>query len=359
VLLVLAVCLLLGAAATGITILATRDDAKPTTAQALLTTPPTLVAQLPADPDRARAVYGIGFSADGRRLAVADGGTTVGYPGQAALRQYDVRGSATPAEIGRSTIARPDWWGIAFTPDLRTAAVGISDVVLLDVHDPARTSAVSQPFSQHSGTGHRTLFAPDGRVLAIATPDGAVRLWNVADRAAPKAAGAPFGGGAQVLSLAFSPDGHTLAVAGSDSLVHLWNVADRAHPTAIGQPLTGHVSGVWSVAFSPDGKTLATAGGDRTIRLWDLADPARPRPLGGPLTGHADGVLAVGFSPDGTVLASHGPDNIIHLWNVADPAHAAPLGQPLADQWGATFSPNGDLLATVGIDNSIRLWRLR
>jgi WD40 repeat protein len=356
------VCVVLGAAATGITILATRDGKGPTTAQALITTPPSLVAQLPADPDRSRTVYSFAFSADGKRLAVADGGTTADYTGQAALRQWEMKGGgATPAEIDRSTIARPDWWGIAFAPDLRTVAVGISDVVLLDIHDPARTTALSEPFAHHAGVGHRALFSPDGDLLAIATPDGALRLWNVSDRATPKPASEPFGGGGaqQVLGIDFSPDGRTLAVASSDSLVRLWNISDRAHPVALGQPLTGHVSGVWNVAFSPDGKTLATAGGDRTIRLWDVSDPARPRPLGPPLTGHAGGVLAVRFSPDGTVLASHGPDNVVHLWNVADPAHAAPLGQPLADQWGATFSPDGNTLATVGIDNTIRLWRLR
>jgi WD40 repeat protein len=103
-----------------------------------------------------------------------------------------------------------------------------------------------------------------------------------------------------VTSVAFSPDGKILASASRDGTVRLWNVATHSQ---IGKPLTGHTGGVTSVAFSPDGKTLATGTGyrDRTVRLWDVATHRR---IGNPIAGHAGTVFSVAFSPDGKTVAS-------------------------------------------------------
>src|SRR5262249_32780504 len=71
-----------------------------------------------------------------------------------------------------------------------------------------------------------------------------------------------------VESVAFSPDGKLLASASDDQTVRLWDVA-RHQP---GEALHSHSDLVFSVAFSPDGKLLASASSDQTVRLWDV-DP--------------------------------------------------------------------------------------
>ncbi|GFF33840.1 wd40 protein, putative [Aspergillus lentulus] len=137
-----------------------------------------------------------------------------------------------------------------------------------------------------------------------------------------------------VWSVAFSPDGSLLASASDDSLVNLWNPATGI----LKRSLEGHLDSVWSVAFSADSSLLASGSSDKTVKLWDTFTGVQKREL----HGHSNSVWTVAFSANSELLASGSGDNIIKLW---DPA----TGTLKRDLTGAPLLASGSEDGTVNL----------
>ncbi|MFI1279228.1 hypothetical protein ACH4U5_00375 [Streptomyces sp. NPDC020858] len=224
-----------------------------------------------------------------------------------------------------------------------------------DAHHPVQLAVVNQPERLMA-----VAFGEGGRVLATAS-ERSVRLWDVANPRVPAELTTLPDQRSAPTWVAYRPGG-VIATGHTDGAARLWNVNDPRHPRLLATTLAGHTGTVTSVTFSPDGRTLATTG-DTTTRLWDVTDPADPLLLD-VLRGHTDTVTSAAFSPDGRTVATGSWDRTARVWDIAGSRGprkqrtsppAVLLGHP-AIVWSVAFSPDGSTLVSVG--GSTLFWDL-
>ncbi len=62
----------------------------------------------------------------------------------------------------------------------------------------------------------------------------------------------------------FSPDGLILAAASDNETLSLWDLTRRQHISNVGQ----HILPVLAVGFAPDGRRLVTGEQDSSVRIY-------------------------------------------------------------------------------------------
>ncbi|MGF7238108.1 MAG: NB-ARC domain-containing protein [Frankia sp.] len=228
-----------------------------------------------------------------------------------------------------------------FSPDGTLLATASNDSTVR-LWEPM-TGRLVRILTGHSGGVSGCAFSPDGQLLATAGHDQTARVWDAATGAEREILTGHTG---PATSCAFSPDGTLLATTSQDGTVRLWE------PTTgqVVHILTGHAGPVLACAFSPDGQLLATAGHDQTARTWDAATGAEREVF----TGHGDPAPCCAFSPDGRILAVGSHDWKLRLWQVG--ADVSRLQHALTWEYTCAFSPDGAILATAGYDRVVRIW---
>ena len=150
--------------------------------------------------------------------------------------------------------------------------------------------------------------------------------------------------------LAFSPDGTVLASASYDRLIKLWDVEAGKELRV----LKDHSDSVYGVTFSPDGKLLASGAADRAVKVWDVSTGNRLYTLGE----STDWLYAVAWSPDGKHLAAAGVDRSIRVWQV-DRQGGKIVHSVFAHEGAVTrliYSPDGKTLYSLSEDRSVKSW---
>jgi WD40 repeat protein len=199
--------------------------------------------------------------------------------------------------------------------------------------------------SAHSDSITDLAFSPNGKILATASKDKTVKLWNIKNDSITNYRSSD----TQANKALFSPNGQIIATNNSDDeTVKLW----RRDGTFL-----RNIQGDSSVmSFSPDSQAIITGSREDIIKLWtsEGQEVTWKNKIGS--------IASIELSPDGQRIATVGSDNTVRLWK----RDGTPIGvlykypvnrNRVKEIPTVVFSPDSQIIATFGNDNKVKLWK--
>jgi len=260
-------------------------------------------------------------------------------------------------------------------------------------------------FSCNALLGHKDTIlcvdvSPDGRLIASASKDNTIRIWDNQTR---KCIAEGVGHTESVMAIGFAKrTGEFVISAGQDKTLKLWNIKAalkanstgsiiplkskftvKAHDKEInavsvapndslfasgsqdkliklwdpkGQliaTLKGHKRGIWALEFSPVDKVLASASGDKTVKIWSLSDHSCLRTF----EGHTHAVLKLCWITRGMQLLSCGSDGLVKLWTLKSNECTNTFEQHEDRIWALACKDDGDQFVTGDSGSLLNVWK--
>lgn len=298
----------------------------------------------------AESVLSIAYSHDGKYIATGSYDNTI--------KIWDARTGGevmTLPDNSNSSKIEPHTEGIrsvAFSPDgklLASASIDRSVIIWnIEIKNPIlKVELSSSIFS--------VAFSPDGEELAISVASGFVIQYDIESHQANMVYKQVDDDDARIPCdnldcVRYSHNGKLMAHTPDDNTFRIWDVRSRSEQRSFG----GHSAKVASVAFSRDGKYIASASADKTIKLWSVSSGEELRTF----TGHTDAVTSIDFSPDGKYIVSASLDKSVRVWDITQETPYITLPGHTDKVNAIAFSPDGVHFATGSDDISTKIWAL-
>lgn len=230
-------------------------------------------------PGKWGVIYAMAVSPDGRQLAIGGFMSGADRLSGSAVHLYNL-GTGKLAKVlkGHKNVVM----GLAFSPDGKRLLSGSADktAILWDVGDGVQVHRLSG----HAAPVNAVAFSRDGKRAVTGGDDETLRLWRIKDGEMlaemtdhRSSAGALNKGKEKVWkgnvkAAEFSPDGGLIASASQDGRVLLWNGQTGALEREL-VFMGGMVGGaaINSLAFSPDGRRLLFASESEGCIVYDVA----------------------------------------------------------------------------------------
>lgn len=267
-------------------------------------------------------------------------------------RDYLIRVTDSDQAREALTMTHPGWiWSIAFSPDdqLLASASTNGKVHVWNVNTGIEEFYVKA----HRRSVQFVTFSPDGKLLASGGRDNDIFLTDVLTRVSTPL---PRRHTHHVNSLSFSPNGNFLVSGSNDGTIIVWDVKSKRevarHDTNPENELND--ADIWAVLFGSDNETIYFGGMNNKLSKFNFVTKKSSliSELGGDLT-------SLALNKDFSILSATASDENIIFYDPANDKSLAKFQGHSSDAMSSSFSPDGKTLVTVGADKYIKYWNLR
>jgi WD40 repeat protein len=207
-------------------------------------------------------IISVAWSRDSRKLASGNGVGVVQL-WDAATGNRLATWNGPPSDNSSPRFLAEAVYGIGWSPDgQRIAANRYDDYLRIWEARSGKSIAVLATLTGPNGLA----WSPDGRLLSVGTDTGTIQIWNTQTWKNSATLLPPGDSAGWTYSVPWTPDGQLLAASRQDGTLQLWNAGTGKKLAS----LTGHTSSIWAAAWSPDGLRLASGSDDGTARLWGV-----------------------------------------------------------------------------------------
>lgn len=274
-----------------------------------------------------KVVYGIAWSPDGSRIAVANGSEPCSTSEIQVLdtKTEEVLSSLPDGSCFGHFDWSPDGTKLAVTPNMQIWDIATEQVVVTG--EPIAYGYLDVKWN------------PNGETLATTDIGGGVYLIDATT------------GEITVLILAgsqldWSPDGTKLVTGSGSQYQNKISVFDVANNRSIFEAEGGRNSVDWS----PDGTKIVSSSLDSTVRIWEAISGEALFTL----SNHTDFVTHVSWNPDNQRVASASNDGTVRIWDglTGEALEVIEVGSRVH---AVAWSPDGDQLAYGGIEGKVTI----